>query len=236
MFEQNKIKINKRQLWSVRLKLLYISLICVLTICINGCNSTDSNLLYKIYEKQQIYDSSKEYITVTGEYNSSICKEIIFIEEKSSRKFYAKLLKDNKFEIKLIPSFYNVYAKIAGMSELQLVQKSVQVFENLTINLLNVKLVPIPIIKNVEVINVAKNTVTIKCETSIESEVRIEYATLPSFINCTHTDSKLSTKHVIQITDLIPATTYYFRVVASRFGIPETETYSQTYSFTTEAN
>jgi len=119
-------------------------------------------------------------------------------------------------------------------STLTLIKRDVQVENNLTLTIVDLDMVPIPQVKSVSVPLLYSTSAVIEWETDIESDGRIEYGTNELYGHTTHADSELRTRHRLQLYNLQPATTYHFRIVASRYSLESAQSISRNYSFTTE--
>ncbi len=140
---------------------------------------------------------------------------------------------DGKYAASLRPGTYSVLLK-TGDGKLTLVSQAVNIEDNMTVSLVDVRLVPLPQVVSVSVPLVDHDTATIEWISDIDADGRIEYGTDTRYGYSTYTDTELKTKHRIQLHDLRPDTTYHFRIVASRYGLETAETFSQDYAFTTE--
>jgi hypothetical protein len=142
--------------------------------------------------------------------------------------------KTGTFAVALPPGTYKVLARTASGS-LNLVKQSVLIEENMTVNLLEVSLVPRPQIVSVSVPQVYADSAVVVWETDIESDGRVDYGREASYGYSTFTTTELSKQHRMQIFGLNPETPYHFRVVSSRHGLEELETFSSDFSFTTDS-
>lgn len=140
---------------------------------------------------------------------------------------------DGNYAASLRPGAYSVLLKAAD-GKLTLVSRSVNIEDNMTVSLVDIKLVPLPQVVSVSVPLVDHNTATVEWISDIDADGRIDYGTDTRYGYSTYTDTELKTKHRMQLHDLRPDTTYHFRIVASRYGLETAETFSQDYAFTTE--
>lgn len=140
---------------------------------------------------------------------------------------------EGNYAASLRPGAYSVLLKTAD-GKLTLVSRSVNIEDNMTVSLVDVRLVPLPQVVSVSVPLIDHDTATIEWISDIDADGRIEYGTDTRYGYSTYTDTELKTKHRMQLHDLRSDTTYHFRIVASRYGLETAETFSQDYAFTTE--
>lgn len=140
---------------------------------------------------------------------------------------------EGNYAASLRPGAYSVLLKTAD-GKLTLVSRSVNIEDNMTVSLVDIKLVPLPQVVSVSVPLVDHDTATVEWISDIDADGRIDYGTDTRYGYSTYTDTELKTKHRMQLHDLRPDTTYHFRIVASRYGLETAETFSQDYAFTTE--
>ncbi len=117
---------------------------------------------------------------------------------------------------------------------LKLIEKTLTVEDNLTINVLNASLVPIPRVVSVSVPLVYEDSAVVEWETDIDSDGRVDYGVDTAYGYSSFTDSELKTRHRIQLYGLTPETAYHFRVVAGRHSLESVQTFSSDYVFSTE--
>lgn len=117
---------------------------------------------------------------------------------------------------------------------LALVKRDVQIENNLTLNIVDLDMVPVPQVKSVSVPLLYSTSAIVEWETDIESDGYIEYGTNELYGYTTHAESDLKSRHRLQLYNLQPATTYHFRIVASRYSLESAQSISRNYSFTTE--
>ncbi|HOT26892.1 MAG TPA: hypothetical protein PLU72_01810 [Candidatus Ozemobacteraceae bacterium] len=140
---------------------------------------------------------------------------------------------DGNYAASLRPGAYSVLLKTAD-GKLTLVSRTVNIEDNMTVSLVDVRLVPLPQVISVSVPLVDHDTATIEWISDIDADGRIDYGIDTRYGYSTYTDTELKTKHRMQLHDLRPDTTYHFRIVASRYGLETAETFSRDYAFTTE--
>ena len=141
---------------------------------------------------------------------------------------------DGSFFARVQPGTYQLFLK-TSTGKLDLIKKSVVLEDNMTVNLLDVSLIPFPQVTSVAVPVVYSDSVVIEWETDLDSDGRIDYGTDVSYEYSTFTDSEMKKKHRIQLYNLNPGTAYHFRVAVSRYGLESVQTFSNDYVFKTEA-
>jgi hypothetical protein len=139
---------------------------------------------------------------------------------------------DSSFSAQVSPGRYHIFLKTAA-GALQLVKTSVLVEEYLTVNFLEVQMVPVPAIISVAVPVIYDDSAIIEWETDIESEGRVDYGMDQTYGFSTHTTTDLKKQHRLQIHGLNPATPYFFRIVAGRHGMDDVRNFSREFSFVT---
>lgn len=98
-------------------------------------------------------------------------------------------------------------------------------------NVINAPLTPIqPVISNINVTDITESTTKINWTTDQPTQGRVEYGTTTSY-GAAVPDLMEGTTHSLTITNLMPSTTYHFRVVATSNN--GTTTYSSDNSFKT---
>jgi len=140
---------------------------------------------------------------------------------------------DGRFSISVAPGVYSLLLSTA--SGTSWVKKELLVDNDVTINVLDVQLTPIPTVVSVRVPMTAATSAIIEWETDLDSEGRVDYGYNTAYGYSTYTDTELKRVHRLQIHELTPATRYHFRVVSSRRGLPDTVTLSANYEFVTPA-
>ena len=184
-----------------------------------GCSSSsDSNL-----------NTESGYITgsLLDAANSNI------VAKSDSGEYVIPVDSYGRFSASLPAGIYTLGYRAATTNKLVLTNKTFVVANNVTINIVDTDLVPQPqvIVVNIPVVNA--NSAIIEWETDIESDGFIEYGTNELYGVSTYVSSDLTTRHRVQISPLMPNTTYHFRVVASRHNIESTKFLTQDYTFTT---
>jgi len=115
-----------------------------------------------------------------------------------------------------------------------LIRRGVQVDNNMTVTVLDTDIVPVPQITAVSVPLVYSTSAIIEWETDIESDGYIEFGNNELYGYSSYATTELKTRHRIQLYSLQPATTYHFRVVASRYNLASARNISRNYTFSTE--
>ena len=106
--------------------------------------------------------------------------------------------------------------------------------ENTVINNIDSSMMQIPLIKSVEVSLVFSDSAVITWETDIESDGYVEYGNNELYGLSSYVSTTMTKMHRIQLQCLQPNTTYYFRIISSRYSLEGTKSFSQGYYFKTE--
>ncbi len=170
---------------------------------------------------------------VSGTLAAGRSGSLVFRAAGSAAEHEVPVDADGRFSVRLPSGRYAVLLKDEA-GRLTLVRRSLEVEDDLTISLLDVTLVPIPTVVSVAVPLAGARDAFIEWETDVESEGRVDYGLDASYGYSTHTDSKMSKTHRVQLLGLQPSTPYHFRIVAGRHGLEEVQTYSPDYFFSTE--
>lgn len=173
-------------------------------------------------------------VEVSGVLPAGRTGSLLFEQEETGIRVTVPVDGGGRFSSRLPAGRYRILLQQAD-GRLTLVRRGVTLEDNLTISLLDVDLVPIPTVTSVAVPQVGATDAIIEWETDIESEGRIDFGFSAAYGQSTYTDTRLSRRHRIQLLGLLPATAYHFRIVSTRHGLEEVETFSQDYVFTTEA-
>lgn len=118
--------------------------------------------------------------------------------------------------------------------ELIVIKRELLIENNLTLVVTDVDMIPIPRVTSVSVPMIYADSAIIEWETDIESDGHVEYGTSEVYGMASYADTELKTSHRIQLYDLQPATTYHFRIAASRYSLDSTISLSRDFAFTTE--
>ena len=141
---------------------------------------------------------------------------------------------DGRFSANLPVGVYTLsYRAATANNKLVLTEKKLIVANNVTISVVDSELVPIPQVLAVSIPVINDTSAIIEWETDIESDGFLEYGTNELYGVSTYVSTDLTTQHRVQLTSLMPNTTYHFRVVASRHNLESTRFYTQDYTFTT---
>lgn len=201
--------------------IVLVSVMLVLTVIMAGCGGTGGD---------------GERATATGMLTGRvplISGSVVVIRGADGIEREVAVDADGNFAASLRAGAYSVLLKTAD-GKLTLVSRTVNIEDNMTVSLVDVRLVPLPQVVSVSVPLVDHDTATIEWISDIDADGRIDYGTDTRYGYSTYTDTELKTKHRMQLHDLRPDTTYHFRIVASRYGLETAETFSQDYAFTTE--
>ncbi len=140
---------------------------------------------------------------------------------------------EGHFSARLAPGVYQLMLQSAD-GTLSLIRKDVAIENNLTVTVVDTDMVPMPQVVSVAVPLVYQTSAVIEWETSIEADGYVEYGINELYGYSSYATTDLKKRHRMQLYDLQPATTYHFRVVASRYNLDSTRTWSRDFSFTTE--
>ncbi len=140
---------------------------------------------------------------------------------------------DGRFAARLAPGVYQLMMQ-ASDGKLTLIRKTVEIDNNMTVTVVDTDMVPMPQVVAVSVPLVYSTSAVIEWETSIESDGYLDYGVNELYGYSSYAITDLKTRHRVQLYSLQPATTYHFRVVASRYNLDQTRSWSRDFSFTTE--
>ena len=112
--------------------------------------------------------------------------------------------------------------------------ESEDIIDNSIINNVDIKMPQIPLVKSVQVSLVYATSAVISWETDIESDGYIEYGNNELYGMSSYVNTEQVKYHRMQLQNLQPNTTYYFRIISSHYSLEGTKSYSQGYHFTTE--
>ena len=200
--------------------MLAVVLALIAVINLVGCSSSSDNSL------------KGEYGTVTGSLLDAANSNIVATSD--SGEYIIPVDADGRFSANLPVGVYTLsYRAATANNKLVLTEKKLIVANNVTISVVDSELVPIPQVLAVSIPVINANSAIIEWETDIESDGFIEYGTNELYGVSTYVSTDLTTQHRVQLTSLMPNTTYHFRVVASRHNLESTRFYTQDYTFTT---
>jgi len=140
---------------------------------------------------------------------------------------------EGRFSARVSGGIYNLQL-LAADGTITLIRRDVQVDNNMTVTVLDTDIVPIPQVTSVAVPLIYSTSAIIEWETSIESDGYVEFGNNELYGYSSYAITDLKTKHRIQLYNLLPATTYHFRVVASRYNLESARSLSRNFTFTTE--
>lgn len=160
-------------------------------------------------------------------------RNLSLIASNDSEQISIPVDESGNFSAKLAPGFYRLAVQAAD-GTLTLFRKTVQIENNVSLTIVDIDLVPVPQIKSVSVPLVYRDSAVIEWHTDIESDGYVEYGTNELYGYSSFATDELKTAHRIQIFNLLPATTYHFRVVASRYNLESSRSISRDFVFTTE--
>ncbi|MDN5277955.1 MAG: hypothetical protein PWR01_1920 [Clostridiales bacterium] len=198
------------------LKFLMIFIFFVVTALLQGCLSSTTN--------------KTSLGTLTGEIMHLAQSELLIMGENS--KTLVKTDENGKFAASLTPGRYQLLMQSSN-GELVVIKRDIQIENNLTFIVTDVDLIPVPQVISVSVPLIYDTSAIIEWETNIESDGLIEYGTNELYGFASYSDTDLKTRHRIQLYDLLPDTTYHFRIAASRYNLDSARSYSRDYAFTT---
>ncbi len=140
---------------------------------------------------------------------------------------------NGNFRARLEPGIYQLYLQTKA-GDLTLIRKTVNIENNVSVSIVDADLIPIPQVKSVSVPLVYDTSATIEWETDIESDGYIEFGNNELYGYSSYATTELKTRHRLQLFNLLPATTYHFRVVASRYNLESARSITRNFTFTTE--
>lgn len=138
-----------------------------------------------------------------------------------------------RFSTALAPGRYQLLLQ-SSSGELVVVKRELIIENNLTLVVTDVDLIPIPSVVSVSVPMIYATSAIIEWETDIESDGYVEYGSNELYGMASYAETQLKKQHRIQLYDLQPATTYHFRIAASRYNLDSTTSLSRDFAFTTE--
>ena len=201
-------------------KLVFVT-IFIFAVMFNlvGCSSSSDNNL------------NNESGFITGSLLEAANSNIV--AKSDSGEYIIPVDSCGRFSANLPVGVYTLGYRAATSNKIILTNRSFVVANNVTINIVDADLVPQPqvIVVNIPVVNA--NSAIIEWETDIESDGHVEYGTNELYGVSTYVSSDLTTRHRVQISSLMPNTTYHFRVIASRHNLESTKFLTQDYTFTT---
>lgn len=174
-----------------------------------------------------------EWGTVTGTYIDAANSKVI--AKSDGGEYIIPVDSYGRFSASLPVGVYTFYYRAVATGEkLILTNKTFLVTNNVTISVVDAKMIPQPKVMAVNVSLVNRDSVIIEWETDIESDGCVEYGTNELYGYQTYVSTELTRLHRVQLTALNPNTTYHFRIIASRHNSETAQTITQDYTFTTE--
>ncbi|EKD82618.1 MAG: fibronectin, type III protein [uncultured bacterium] len=140
---------------------------------------------------------------------------------------------EGRFSVRVASGIYSLLLQTSD-GTITLIRRGVQVDNNMTVTVLDTDIVPIPQVKSVSVPLVYSTSAIIEWETDIESDGYVEFGNNELYGYSSYAVTELKTRHRIQLYNLLPASTYHFRVVASRYNLESARSISRNYTFSTE--
>ena len=199
------------------LKSLVLTIVLTLTFLLSGClNNSQTNI---------------ENGTLTGSLPLLTNSNLVAMTD--NEKVPIKTDSEGNFIASLKPGRYKLMFQ-SNDGDLELIQSDIQIENNLTFRVTDVKLIPAPKVVSVSVPLLYDTSAVIEWETNIESDGLVEYGTNELYGYSSYAETDLKKKHRIQLYELLPDTTYHFRIAASRYNLESTRTYSKDFAFTTE--
>ncbi|NLM16851.1 MAG: hypothetical protein GX221_03965 [Candidatus Riflebacteria bacterium] len=141
--------------------------------------------------------------------------------------------REGNFTVKLPAGFYRLALLGEDGQPIKLLQESVEIIDNATVQILDGKMVPIPVIRNVKNLWTGQTSAIIEVETDIPSNSFIEYGKTALYGMKELDSGTLASVHRIRLDYLEPGTLYHFRAVTSRYHLESTKAFSGNYTFTT---
>ncbi len=165
--------------------------------------------------------------------NLEIAKDSQLVAMRGDEKVLIPVGADGKFMARLSPGVYQLLLQSAD-GQLTLIRKTVEIDNNMTVTVVDAEMVPMPQVVSVSVPLIYSDSAVIEWETGIESDGYVEYGTNELYGYASYATTDQKTRHRIQLFNLLPATRYHFRIVASRHNLDSTRSWSRNFSFTTE--
>jgi len=168
---------------------------------------------------------------ITGQYRPAANLQLIARSDSGETAFPVDA--EGRFSARLSSGIYNLYLQSAD-GNISLIRSGVEVSNNMTVSVLDTDIVPIPQVTSVAVPLVDSTSAIVEWQTDIESDGYIEFGNNELYGYLSYAVTELKTRHRIQLYNLLPSTTYHFRVVASRYNLESTRSFSRNFTFTTE--
>jgi len=168
---------------------------------------------------------------LSGRFSAAANSQIL--AKSDSAEIVIPVDSEGRFSARVASGIYSLHMQTSDGS-ITLIRRGVQVDNNMTVSILDTDIVPIPQITSVSVPLVYSTSAIIEWETDIESDGYVEFGNNELYGYSSYATTELKTRHRIQLYSLLPATTYHFRVVASRYNLESTRSISRNYTFSTE--
>lgn len=175
--------------------------------------------------------SEAQYGSISG--SLSVAKSCNLLAVSEDRQVLIPVDGSGHFSARLEPGVYQLSLQ-AGDGTLTLFKKAVQIENNMSVTVVDTDMVPIPHVMSVSVPLVYSTSAIIEWETDIESDGYVEFGSNELYGYSSYGVTELKKKHRIQLYNLLPASTYHFRVVASRYSLESAQSISRDFVFTTE--
>ncbi len=168
---------------------------------------------------------------ISGQFRAAANLEIIATSD--SAEIAIPVDDEGRFSMRVAGGIYNLHIK-ASDGSITLIRRGVQIDNNMTVTVLDTDIVPIPQVTSVAVPLVYSTSAIVEWETDIESDGYIEFGNNELYGYSSYAVTELKKRHRIQLYSLLPASTYHFRVVASRYNLESAQSISRNFTFTTE--
>lgn len=207
--------INKNLIFALLMAVLMISSLV-------GCSTSTTS------------HSNEEFGTITGTFLDAANSNIIATSDVG--EYLVPVDSYGNFSANIPVGTYRLSYRSSATNKIVLTTKTVCVANNMAISIVDAELVPQPQVLYVNIPVVSINSAIIEWETDVESDGYVEYGTNELYGVSTFVSTELTTRHRVQITDLLPNTTYHFRVVSSRHNIESSRFLTRDYTITTTNN
>jgi hypothetical protein len=164
--------------------------------------------------------------TLVGEFHQLINANLVIQNENIRQNI--KSDSQGNFAVVLPEGRYKLFFQ-TNQESLTLIKEDLIIENNITLKVTDAELIPIPTVTSVTVPLIYDTSVIIEWETDIESDGHIEYGTNELYGFASFADTELKKKHRIQLYELLPGTTYHFRIIASRYSLESTSSLSKDF-------
>ena len=93
--------------------------------------------------------------------------------------------------------------------------------QNEVINNIDTPLMQIPLLQSVEVSLINSDSAVVSWETNVESDGYVEYGNNELYGMSSYVSTTMTKQHRIQLQNLQPTTTYYFRIISSQYSFKD---------------